>query len=396
MKIKIEKQLNKIKNNLKNLYKDFRKNPKKTTLTLLNTMMEIIKNNTLFFVFVITNVFIGILLRYFTIHTMENLFLLKPILADLAIVLFLGGISYLLKEKNRFPYLLVISIILTLICIINSVYYTFYTSFVSVSLISTSRYAVQVGDAIVENVMKVQDFVYILSPLLLIITHIRLRKVKPISKKDKEKRDTKKMITTFIGAGAVLFFFLISLTPLEIGRYAKQWNREYIVMRFGVYAYQLNDIVKSIEPQLNTLFGYDKALKTFNEYYSETPDEQTWTNEYTGIFEGKNILVIHYESMQNLNIGLKFNGEEVTPNLNKLVKDSIYFSNYYSQVSVGTSSDSEFTFNTSLMPTNNGTAFVSYFNREYVTTPLLLREKGYYTFSMHANNGSYWNRNIMH
>ena len=46
MKIKIEKQLNKIKNNLKNLYKDFRKNPKKTTLTLLNTMMEIIKNNT--------------------------------------------------------------------------------------------------------------------------------------------------------------------------------------------------------------------------------------------------------------------------------------------------------------------------------------------------------------
>ena len=100
--------------------------------------------------------------------------------------------------------------------------------------------------------------------------------------------------------------------------------------------------------------------------------------------------------MQNLNIGLKFNGEEVTPNLNKLVKDSIYFSNYYSQVSVGTSSDSEFTFNTSLMPTNNGTAFVSYFNREYVTTPLLLREKGYYKFSMHANNGSYWNRNIMH
>ena len=89
MKIKIEKQLNKIKNNLKNLYKDFRKNPKKTTLTLLNTMMEIIKNNTLFFVFVITNVFIGILLRYFTIHTMENLFLLKPILAYLAIVLFL-------------------------------------------------------------------------------------------------------------------------------------------------------------------------------------------------------------------------------------------------------------------------------------------------------------------
>ena len=53
-----------------------------------------------------------------------------------------------------------------------------------------------------------------------------------------------------------------------------------------------------------------------------------------------------------------------TRELNKLVKDSIYFSNFYSQVSVGTSSDTEFTFNTSLMPSNNGTVFVSYFNRQ--------------------------------
>lgn len=100
--------------------------------------------------------------------------------------------------------------------------------------------------------------------------------------------------------------------------------------------------------------------------------------------------------MQQVNMGLSFNGQELTPNLNKLASESLYFSNFYSQVSVGTSSDTEFTFNTSLMPTNTGTAFVSYFNREYVSIPKLLKEKGYYTFSMHANNGSYWNRNVMH
>lgn len=394
MKTTIKSEFKKIKKNIKKIYNDFRKNPKKTVLTLINTFVEIVKNNTVFFVFVITNVFIGILLRFFTIHTIENLLLLKPILADLAIVLFIGSISFILKEKNRFPYLLTMSIILTIICIINSVYYTFYTSFVSVSLIATSRYAVQVGDAIVENVLKIQDFIYLLSPILLIVTDLKTRK--RVNNANREKRDTRKLITSMMGASIVLFFFLISLTPLEIGRYAKQWNREYIVMRFGVYAYQLNDIVKSIEPQLTSLFGYDKALKTFTEYYKDRPDEQQTINEYTGIFEGKNVLVIHYESMQNLNIGLEFNGVEVTPTLNKLAKESIYFSNFYSQVSVGTSSDTEFTFNTSLMPTNNGTAFVSYFNREYKSTPALLREKGYYTFSMHANNGSFWNRNTMH
>ncbi len=394
MKNNIKRELNNIKKSFKKLYNDFKKNPKKTVLTLINTSVEIVKNNTVFFVFVIINVFIGILLRYFTIHTVENLLLIKPILADLAIVLFIGSVSFILKEKNRYPYLLVMSIVLTLICIINSVYYTFYTSFVSVSLIATSRYAVQVGDAIVENVMKVQDFIYLLSPILLIATYLKVRKNN--KKENREKRDTRKMITTLIGACVVLFLFLISLTPLEIGRYAKQWNREYIVMRFGVYAYQLNDVVKSIEPQLTSLFGYDKALKIFNEYYQDVPEKQDWKNKYTGIFKGKNVILIHYESMQNSNIGLEFNGVEVTPTLNRLAKDSIYFSNFYSQVSVGTSSDTEFTLNTSLMPTNNGTAFVSYFNREYVSMPLLLKEKGYYTFSMHANNGSFWNRNTMH
>lgn len=396
MKKTIQNEWKKLKTNCAKLYKEFRKNPKKALQTLLTTCIEIIKNNTLFFIFVVTNVFIGVLLRYFTIHTMENLFLIKPILADLAIVLFLGGVSFALKEKNRFPYLLIVSCILTIFCIANSIYYTFYTSFISVSLIAASRYAVKVGDAIVKNVLRVQDFIYILSPILLTFTYIKLRKTKPIIKENKLKRDLAKMVSTFAGAGVVLFLFLISLTPLEIGRYTNQWNREYIVMRFGVYAYQLNDIVNSIKPQITSLFGYDQALKTFNEYYENRSDTQDWSNEYTGIFKGKNILVIHYESMQNLNIGLKFNGEEVTPTLNKLAKESIYFSNYYSQVSSGTSSDTEFTFNTSLMPTNNGTVFVSYFNREYVTIPLLLKEKGYYTFSMHGNNGSFWNRNTMH
>ena len=95
-------------------------------------------------------------------------------------------------------------------------------------------------------------------------------------------------------------------------------------------------------------------------------------------------------------MNLSFNDIEVTPTLNKLSKEGMYFSNFYSQVSVGTSSDSELTYNTSLMPTKSGTAFVSYSDRDYISTPELLKEKGYYTFSMHANNADFWNRRAMH
>ena len=48
------------------------------------------------------------------------------------------------------------------------------------------------------------------------------------------------------------------------------------------------------------------------------------------------------------------------------------------------------------MPSNSGTVFINYYDREYITIPKLLKEKGYYTFSMHGNTGDFWNRNNMH
>lgn len=391
---KIKKKFKKIKTETIKEFKKIKKNPKKELITFINWCKEVVKNNILFFVFVITTLFNTVLLRFFTIHTFENVFYFKPLFADLAIILTVGSFSFLVKEKKQFRYLFISSIILNLICIINSVYYTFYTSFSSISLLTTSKYVVAVGDAVVENVLRIQDLIYIWAPITLFLVNRKLKKTKHL--RETSKKDKRKFWATLTGAFISALIVVLALTSLEIGRFAKQWNREYIVMKFGIYTYHLNDFVKSIEPKITSLFGYDEALKTFNEYYEDTSDTQDWKNKYTGIFEGKNIISIHLESMQNFLIGLEFNGEEVTPNLNKLVKKSLYFSNFYSQVSVGTSSDSEFTLNTSLMPTNNGTAFVSYFDREYVSIPKLLKEKGYYTFSMHANNASFWNRDVMH
>jgi len=40
--------------------------------------------------------------------------------------------------------------------------------------------------------------------------------------------------------------------------------------------------------------------------------------------------------------------------------------------------------------------FVNFYNREYESIQSLFKEKGYYTFSMHANNADYWNRKTMY
>jgi len=367
-------------------------NPGKSALDLGKKLKILLLDNIVFCVFVLLNVINATLLRAFTMNNPSNYFAFQPLLADLAFVIVLGSFSFLLKKKGRYIFYIISTAILTALCMINSSYYTFYTSFSSISVISTVKFIGQVGDAVVENVLKPKDFVYLLAPIIMVALCLRKSRVTKLTRND--YKDRPRAVKT-LAIGAVLaVVFTATLTSTDIGRLVKQWNREYIVMKYGIYVYHVNDLFKSIEPKLTSLFGYDEAVKAFNEYFGE--ESESKKNKYTGIYEGKNIIAIHAESIQNFVIGLKINGQEVTPNLNKLVNSGLYFDNFYAQVSVGTSSDSEFTYSTSLMPANSGTAFGSYYNRTYITTQKLLKEKGYYTFSMHGNNADYWNRRLMY
>ena len=347
--------------------------------------------NKLFIVFVVTSLLNGMFLRFFTVH---NYFAIKPILADLAIILLFGSFVYLFKPRKRFGYLLILSVIFTAVCVINSLYYTYYMSFASFSLIAVSLTVIDVGDAVVENVLQFKDFIFLWQPIVLIIAHHFLKKDDYYNYVAKKENKKKRFLGTIITGISVYALFFMTVTALEYSRLSKQWNREFLVTKFGVYTYQMNDLFKSLDAKFNTLFGYDNAAKDFREYYNSK--EPSKTNEYTNKFKDKNVIVIHAESVQKIAMTLKFNDQEVTPNLNKLAKEGMFFSNYYSQVSSGTSSDAEFTFSTSLLPVTNGAVAVSYWNREYESIQHLLKDSGYNTLSFHGNNGSFWNRDNFH
>lgn len=350
------------------------------------------KTNVLFFTFVLINVLNGMLLRFLTV---KNYFEIKPILGDLIIILVIGAFGYLLKPKNQFKYYIGWTIFFSVLCIVNSMYYTNYLSYASVSLLATSLQVVDVGDAVVQNVMEIKDFSYLWSIFALIFVHLSLKKKGYYPKVSKIEIGKIRFMNTLIGALIVTGFFVSMLTSLDISRLGKQWNREYVVMKFGIFMYQANDIVTSIQPQISPLFGYDENYKTFREYY-ENRQVNTDSNAYTDVLKDKNIIVIHAESIQDFLLHTQFNGQDVTPNLKRLADEGLYFSNFHAQESVGTSSDTEFTFNTGLMPANSGTVAISYWDRDYITIPKLLKEQGYYTFSMHGNNCTFWNRNNVH
>ena len=361
---------------------------------LIKTKKEVIyffKNNILFSAFVISSLINGILLRAFTVKKIMSI---SPILADLAFILFVGSFGYFFKPKYRFRYYITWSIILMLVCLINSIYYTNYISFTSFSLLATSFQIIGVSDAL-QTIMDLQDFCYLWAPIMLIFLHHKLKKNGYYSHLRADKNVKVAVLKVLVAAVIVTAFFASTLTGTDISRLYKQWNREYVVMKFGIYVYQGNDLIASLKPQISPLFGYDKAAKEFREYYKEYEIPKS-DNEYTDIFKGKNVLVIHAESIMNYLLDTEINGKAVAPNLKRLASEGMYFSNFYAQESVGTSSDTEFTLSTSLLPASSGTVFVSYYDRYYESIQKSFKNSDYYVFSMHANKGNYWNREAMH
>ena len=86
----------------------------------------------------------------------------------------------------------------------------------------------------------------------------------------------------------------------------------------------------------------------------------------------------------------------MTPNLNKLVSENIYFDNFYTSVGIGNTSDAEFSVMTGLYPMGDRYSIYEYNQNVYQTLPLLFKEKGYNCYSFHANKGIFYDRTNVH
>ena len=360
---------------------------------LRKNVIEYIATNRLFLTYVIIAMAGLMLARNFTIGNMWDF---PAFISDLALVLMIGALGYLVKPKNQYRYFMIILIIFTLMEVINSIYYTFYTSFASFGELGTVGQTETVMGSVYER-MKLTDLMYILFPFLFYFIHKKLYKTAYYNFMSVVEKGKKMCVVTLLVGCLFLAYTFVTASATDYSRLAKQWNRVYVVERFGLVLYQINDLVQTLTPKFSSLFGYEEAAQSFINYFtSDDVDLYDGENKYTGILEGYNVVFIHMEGMQTFLMDLEFNGVEATPNLNKIASEGMFFSRFYPQVSIGTSSDTEFTLTTSLMPAASGAVFTSYYDRDYITIPKLLKEKGYYTFSMHGNYASMWNRATVH
>lgn len=154
--------------------------------------------------------------------------------------------------------------------------------------------------------------------------------------------------------------------------------------------FHIKDISELVEDNINTNLSEEE--KDIIESYYEWKNENIPDNEYAGIFEGKNVLFLQIESLESFIINQTVDGQEICPNINKLLNNGFYFSNVFEQVQGGNSSDADLMYTTSRLPVLKGGTFFRFADEcELNSLPRMLINRGY-DFTYHqAIKGSFWN-----
>ncbi len=109
-----------------------------------------------------------------------------------------------------------------------------------------------------------------------------------------------------------------------------------------------------------------------------------------------NLLMVQVESLQNFVIGLEVQGQEITPNLNRWMRQSIWFTTMRDQTADGRSSDAELASQCSLLPMPHGSAAFLHPDNDYTGLAEILGDVGWRTISAVPFRRGFWNRAVTH
>lgn len=133
----------------------------------------------------------------------------------------------------------------------------------------------------------------------------------------------------------------------------------------------------------------DKTLNNLNNYFINR--KITDKNDYTGLFEGKNLVMIMLESISEPLFKEEF--KEYFPTFYKLYSEGITGINNYSPMNNCGTGESERTSQTSLYSIETTCTVNTYRTNEYYQALLyMLRKNGYYTSTYHDFNNFYYDR----
>ena len=323
-------------------------------------------------------IYLEVLTKIFVTKSFSGVLL--TLLFSIPIILILYLITNIFKNKGNMVLTYIISVVLIFYYGFQFFFHRLFSNIFSFNTLGLASNALDftniIFDVVLKNIWVV--LLYLLPLILLIIFHKKI---------SFERTSLKRIIICLI---AIILIWILSLLCLFINRNEtySAYNLYYNinseaknVEKFGLFTYTRLDIKR-------VLFGFEEKL-TINEEPDipsvpdeEEPEEEVPTyneieidfdalmanetnetiksmleyfknsdatnkNEYTGMFEGKNLIFILAEGFNMIAVD-----KELTPTLYKLSHEGFVFNNFYSPVFLSTTGG-EFQATTGLIPTQS-------------------------------------------
>ncbi len=345
----------------------------------------------IFFVIVLTTKYI-----FYEIQILGNFKnALGTLLPNLTAVLILAGFTFLLKAKTRSRCLYFINLLLSIIITADIIYFRYYNDILSVLVMKNGLLLSSVKSS-VYSLFKFSDLLYFLD--LLIMPFILLKKNKFLTAAYKPLPFIKRFAVSFailvisVGINAKCFY---DLSIAQHTLLTTMYNRIYIAKILGNLNFHSIDVYNFAANEIKKKTPVSAEKKVEIESVLTTNGEKDDLLNIKSKSKNKNLIIIQVEALQQFVINTKVNGVEITPNLNKWAGKSVYYDNYFYQVSSGNTSDAEFMTQNSLYPAANGAVCNLFFQNTFNSLPKAFNNIGYDTFAMHGYVQEFWNRRAM-
>ncbi|TYQ16125.1 UNVERIFIED_CONTAM: phosphoglycerol transferase MdoB-like AlkP superfamily enzyme [Acetivibrio alkalicellulosi] len=310
-------------------------------------------------------------------------------LSSFAILLMICSFIALVFNKKRILALFFTNTILSILLLSDTIFFRYYSNLITIPVLhSLDNSTMSTANQSISSLFIISDFIFI-ADLFIFLTGLIL-----LNKKIIRIQFPKRLFrfVTFLVISLVTFIPVYQNANITVFAY----NNNYSARSLGVlysHFYSTKLYLKDWLFEKNNLTSKEKKLiSDFFRYKNQTGESK----KYYGIASDKNLIIVQIEAIQHFVINKSINGNEITPNLNKLINESFYFDEVYYQTSGGNTSDAEFLCNTSLYPADEGSVYYMFAENTYYSLPSALKDKGYTTYALHAFHEKFWNRPEMY
>lgn len=323
-------------------------------------------------------------LKIFNIPVFGSLFF-----RNLVILLVFSLIAkYLIKGQKAYVITFIAYTIFLIFFLANLWYNRYFGNYLSLADITMGQ-GVRPFKVLIRQLFLLKDILFIFEmPILIYLTF--LKKDKTLFKSSKYKFSNSRKFKLKYKFGIAILIIILLASQLIYANYIfedkniMELYQESTPAFVGVYG-----ITPLYLAEFNYLY-FNNNVKEEKEEEIEVKSDTKLNGEYS-IDNPKNIIVIQLESFDEKIIDYKHNGKEITPFLNDLKDESLYFENFYAQ-HINGSFDAEFSFLTSLYPINKNYAFKENDMEEFNSMVKVLDKKGYNSIAFHGNKEEFFYR----